>query len=197
MKNGKLFGYLSLQTFGKSLLTFQGGELFVHFCFMNFNNILHHKVYCDSLEKRRQVVDVTTLGNQLTHHSKAFINKHVQIYIQFAAEFVPLSMQSLKQDCYCQTTASSIAQWYSAGFECERSRLQSPVKDRLLDSLVVECWLRVPASIPSQGPRHTKDVIKMVPVVPLFIYEGLRMMRQLICGKTNNTIDNVMCFTVK
>ena len=35
----------------------------------------------------------------------------------------------------------------------------------------VECWLRVrevPGSIPSQGPRHTKDVIKMVPVVPLF-----------------------------
>ena len=43
--------------------------------------------------------------------------------------------------------------------------------DRLLDSLVVECWRRVwevPGSIPSQGPRHTKDVIKMVPVVPLF-----------------------------
>ena len=42
---------------------------------------------------------------------------------------------------------------------------------RLLDNLVVECWLRVrevPSSIPSQGPRHTKDVIKMVPVVPLF-----------------------------
>ena len=42
---------------------------------------------------------------------------------------------------------------------------------RLLDSLVVQCWLRVrevPASIPSQGPRHTKDVIKMVPLVPLF-----------------------------
>ena len=42
---------------------------------------------------------------------------------------------------------------------------------RLLDSLVVECWLRVrevPGSIPSQGPRHTKDVLKMVPVVPLF-----------------------------
>jgi len=34
--------------------------------------------------------------------------------------------------------------------------------------LVVECWLpvrEVPGSIPSQGPRHTKDVIKMVPVV--------------------------------
>ena len=43
--------------------------------------------------------------------------------------------------------------------------------DRLLDSLVVECWLRVwevPGSMPSQGPRHTKDVIKMVTVVPLF-----------------------------
>ena len=40
---------------------------------------------------------------------------------------------------------------------------------RLLDSLVVECWLRVrevPGSIPSQGQRHTKDLIKMVPVVP-------------------------------
>ena len=34
-----------------------------------------------------------------------------------------------------------------------------------------ECWLRVrevPGSIPSQGPPHTKEVIKMVPVVPLF-----------------------------
>ena len=47
-------------------------------------------------------------------------------------------------------------------------------KYRLLNSLVVECWLRVrvgPGSIPSQGPRHTKDVIKMVPVVPLFSTE--------------------------
>ena len=45
---------------------------------------------------------------------------------------------------------------------------------RLLGSLVVECWLRVrdvPGSIHSQGPRHTKDVIKMVPVVPLFSTE--------------------------
>ena len=43
-----------------------------------------------------------------------------------------------------------------------------------IDSLVVSCWLRVrevPGSIPSQGPRHTKDVIKMVPVVPLFSTE--------------------------
>ena len=42
---------------------------------------------------------------------------------------------------------------------------------RLLNSQVVECWLRVrevPGSIPSQGPSYTKDVIKMVPIVPLF-----------------------------
>ena len=45
---------------------------------------------------------------------------------------------------------------------------------RPLDSLMVECWLRVrevPGSIPSPRPRHTKDVIKMVPVVPLFSTE--------------------------
>ena len=41
----------------------------------------------------------------------------------------------------------SIAQWYSAGFECGR----------------------YPGSMPSQGPRHTKDVIKMV--LPLFSTE--------------------------
>ena len=29
----------------------------------------------------------------------------------------------------------------------------------------------VPGSIPSEGPRHTKDVIKMVPVTPLFSTE--------------------------
>ena len=43
--------------------------------------------------------------------------------------------------------------------------------NRLLDSLVVECWHEVRevlGSIPSQGPRHTKDVIKMVLVVHLF-----------------------------
>ena len=46
--------------------------------------------------------------------------------------------------------------------------------NRLLDSLVVECWRRVrgvPGSIPSQRPRHTKDVIKMAPVVSLFSTE--------------------------
>ena len=53
-------------------------------------------------------------------------------------------------------------------------RLYFSIYHRLLDSLVVQCWLRmrdVPSSIPSQGPRHTKDVLKMVPVVPLFSTE--------------------------
>jgi len=31
--------------------------------------------------------------------------------------------------------------------------------------------IEVPVSIPSQGPSHTKDVTKMVPVVPLFSTE--------------------------
>ena len=45
---------------------------------------------------------------------------------------------------------------------------------RLPDIQLVACWHRVrevPGSIPSQGPRHTKDVIKMVPVLPLFSTE--------------------------
>ena len=46
---------------------------------------------------------------------------------------------------------------------CQRS-LQM---NRLLDSLVVLCWLRV-REVQGSIPSHTKDVIKMVPVVPLF-----------------------------
>ena len=37
----------------------------------------------------------------------------------------------------------------------------------LLDTFIMPLP-EVPGSIPSQGPRNTKDVIKMVPVVPLF-----------------------------
>ena len=39
------------------------------------------------------------------------------------------------------------------------------------DQRVMETMREVPGSIPSQGPRHTKDVITMVPVVPLFSTE--------------------------
>ena len=48
---------------------------------------------------------------------------------------------------------------------------ETQTSNRLLDSLVVECWLRVrevSGLIHSQELRHTKDAIKMVPVVPLF-----------------------------
>ena len=44
----------------------------------------------------------------------------------------------------------------------------------LFANLVVECWHRVwevPGLIPSQGPRHIKNVMKMVPVVPVFSTE--------------------------
>ena len=46
---------------------------------------------------------------------------------------------------------------------------------RLLDSLVVKCWLRVrevPGSIPSHGPQY---VIQMVPVVSLFSPEHSKL----------------------
>ena len=42
---------------------------------------------------------------------------------------------------------------------------------RLLDSLMVKCWLPVQevlGLIPSQGPRHTKDVLKMVELSSLY-----------------------------
>ena len=45
------------------------------------------------------------------------------------------------------------------------------IYNRLLDTLVVDCWLRVwevLGSIRSQGPRHNKDVNVCIPVVPLF-----------------------------
>ena len=51
------------------------------------------------------------------------------------------------------------------------------LKHRLLGSLVVECWHRVRevlGSIPSQGPRHTKDVIKMVPGSSLVWHSTLK-----------------------
>ena len=62
-----------------------------------------------------------------------------------------------------------------------------------LNSLVVECWLRVwevPGSIPSQGPRHTKNVIKMVPVVPLFGTQ--KKGKYWLFLKNNDRTKNVM-----
>mgnify|MGYP007091348104 CR=1 FL=1 len=67
----------------------------------------------------------------------------------------------------------------------------------LLDSLVVECWLRVrevPGSIPNQGPRHTKDVIKMVPVVLLFGTQHYKVKYWLFLknkDRTKNGMDKI------
>ena len=47
--------------------------------------------------------------------------------------------------------------------EMSTTDVKALVEYRLLDSLVIECWLRVLeglGSILSQGPRHTKDFIK-------------------------------------
>ena len=55
----------------------------------------------------------------------------------------------------------------------------SLVANHLLESLMVECWFRVRAmealgSISIHGPRHAKDIIKMVPVVRLFSTQHLK-----------------------
>ena len=84
------------------------------------------------------------------------------------------------QECTCQSDYYDSNNLTNAGGDCRPSKCIVRFNDsllvislvyRLLDSLVVECWLRVrevPGSIPNQVPRHTKDVLKMVPVVPLF-----------------------------
>ena len=72
-----------------------------------------------------------------------------------------------------ETTCSEGPAGFRDHYICQLSQFHKYFY-RLLDSLVVDCWLRVrevPGSIPSQGLRHTKDVIKMVPVVPLFSTE--------------------------
>ena len=71
----------------------------------------------------------------------------------------------LRSKCECKTILSASIVYTT------KLVLRANPLNRLPDSLVVECCLRVrevPGSIPSQGPRHTKDIIKMVQVVPLF-----------------------------
>ena len=58
------------------------------------------------------------------------------------------------------------------------------------------CWLRVreiPGSIPSQGPRHTNDVIKMVPVVPLFWHSTSTM--EILALSEEKKIGQKICDT--
>ena len=71
-----------------------------------------------------------------------------------------------------------------------------PVPEKVnfeLCSQVLECWVRVlevPGSIPSQGPRHTWNIIKIVPVVPLFSTQHKKGNTDSLSDKrkNNNTI---------
>ena len=86
------------------------------------------------------------------------------IFEYFWIQFIYLSCSILCGDIFCGETF----RYWTVIIKIPHGHL---LQYRLLDSLVVECWHRVRevmGSIPSQGPRHTKDVIKMVPVVPLF-----------------------------
>ena len=60
----------------------------------------------------------------------------------------------LRSKCECKTILSASIVYTT------KLVLRANPLNRLLDSL-----------IPSQGPRHTKDIIKMVQVVPLFSTE--------------------------
>ena len=72
--------------------------------------------------------------------------------------------------------------------------LQTTVNNAsLLDSILLECWHRVrevTGSIPSQGPRHTKVVIKMAPIVPSFSSQhkkvSTRFLWRIKIGQTCN-----------
>ena len=46
--------------------------------------------------------------------------------------------------------------------------LRTALQNELRFTVSIQSMREVPGSIPSQGPHHTKDVITMVPVVPLF-----------------------------
>ena len=82
-------------------------------------------------------------------------------------------LYSSKQKCDCLPISKSFVYLYHSEILLRYIGLTRRYY-RLLDSLVVEYLLRVrvvPGSIPSEGTRHTKDVKKMVPVVPLFSTE--------------------------
>ena len=70
-------------------------------------------------------------------------------------------------------------------------RKTSSTVNRLLDSLVVQCWFRgrvVPGSIPSQGPRHTKYVIEMVPGSSLVQHSTLK--REILALSQELRLEN-------
>ena len=93
------------------------------------------------------------------------MNLHSYIYARFKTIIICCKIKSDKYNCI------GILKYLNELSCKSKEKLILKEYYRLLDSLVIECWHRVrevPGSIPSQGPCHTKDVIKNVPVVPLF-----------------------------
>ena len=103
-----------------------------------YNNVLN--------EYHPWLLDFRRISKQILSKPYTSCTVYTYIYIIYYIKYIYTCCIGQWQS---KTTASSIAQWYSAGFECGRSQVQSP----------------------SQGLRHTKNVIKMVPVVPLFSTE--------------------------
>ena len=61
------------------------------------------------------------------------------------------------------------------------SQVWQEIINRLLNSLVAECWLwgrEVAGSIPSQGPRHTTDVMQWYQCFPCL---ALNIKRETLC----------------
>ena len=77
-------------------------------------------------------------------------------------QYIKIKFKTNENCCQLTLGTKQTKQSYEAHFNSPFSNNNY----RLLDSLVVKYWYRVqevPGSIPSQGPRHTKDVIKMIP----------------------------------
>ena len=66
------------------------------------------------------------LQSRITYHVALLVFK---IHNDLAPNYLKTILLFTSNSRY---TASSIAWWYSAGFECRRSQVQSPVKDRVI-----------------------------------------------------------------
>ena len=86
---------------------------------------------------------MTYISCSYYHLNERSLKRRCWIHRKFIPAFLKCKMQQISLIVHCCI--------------CKKRRKHSII------TLVVECWLRVrevPGSIPSQGPRHTKDVIK-------------------------------------
>ena len=106
---------------------------------LSFRKSIQTRVRLETTFMRHYSYGCRQLGECLTLYRGTTASPQTGLFYFYNSSVAESWICTLTSKC----TASSIAQWYSACFECGRSRVQSTVKDRLLDSLVVECWLRV------------------------------------------------------